>query len=157
MTTQQPEWELVGTIGDRNPVEYGGGYIFRDKTGVYQPEVEYIEPMEYAPEDGSGTGITVNRVVLEKHTYIDGILSDNKYHPDKPVWYADKLDSVCRCCDCDRDEIIGQLCSEDPVARAWAYETLASHFGWHEFDHYPLTLTADEAEKRYEQPKYHTV
>lgn len=157
MATQQPEWELVGTIGDRNPVEYGGGYVFRDKTGVYDPEVEYVEPLECNPKDGSGTGVTVYRVVLESHTFIDGILSDNKYHPDKAVWYADKLDGVCGCCDCDRDELIANLCGDDPVARAWAYETLASYFGWYEFDTYPLTLTADEAEKRYEEPKYHTV
>lgn len=150
----QPEWELVGTIGDRNPVEYGGGYVFRDKTGVYDPEVEYVEPIE--TDDGSA-GVFAYRVVLESHTYVNGILSDNKFHPDKAVWYADDLDRVCETCDCDRDELIGNLCGDDPVARAWAYETLASYFGWHEFDHYHLTLTADEAEKRYEQPKYHTV
>lgn len=157
MATQQPEWELVGTIGDRNPVEYGGGYVFRDKTGVYDPEVEWIEPMPSAPYRGSGSGVTVYRVPMERHTYVDGILSDNSYHPDKAVWYANDLDAVCRYCDCDRDELIGNLCGDDPVARAWAYETLANYHGWYEFDHYPLTLTADEAEKRYEQPKYHTV
>jgi hypothetical protein len=153
MATQQPEWELVGTIGDRNPVEYGGGYVFRDKTGVYDPEVEYVQPNGDEPE----AGVTVYRVPMERHTYIDGILSDNPYHPALSVWYADDLDSLCRCCDCDRDEMIENLCSTDPVANAWAYETLASYHGWHEFDHYPLNLTADEAEKRYEQPKYHTV
>lgn len=150
MATQQPEWELVGTIGDRNPVEYGGGYVFRDKTGVYAPEVEWIEPY-----DDSVPSVMVYRVPMERHTYVDGILSDNPYHPDKAVWYADDLQFVCRYCGCDCDELIGNLCGDDPVARAWAYETLASYHGWHEFDHYPLGLTADEAERRY--VKYHTV
>jgi hypothetical protein len=154
MATQQPEWELVGTIGDRNPVEYGGGYVFRDKTGVYAPELEYVQPIEC--DDGSA-GVFAYRVVLEKHNHYLGILSDNPYHPELSVWYADKLDGVCKTCDGDRDEMIGNLCGDDPVARAWAYETLADYFGWDEFDHYPLTLTADEAEKRYEEPKYHTV
>jgi hypothetical protein len=157
MATQQPEWELVGTIGDRNPVEYGGGYVFRDKTGVYDPEVEWVEPMDGAPKNGVTPCMTVYRVPMERHTYIDGILSDNPHHPALSVWYADDLDSLCRCCDCDRDEMIENLCSTDPVANAWAYETLASYHGWYEFDQDPLTLTADEAEKRYEEPKYHTV
>lgn len=153
MTTQQPEWELVGTIGDRKPAKYGGGYVFRDTTGVYPPEVEYVNPTG----DGPDGGVTVFRVVLEKHTYINRILSDNKYHPDYAVWYAESLSAVAQTCDCDRDELIAALCGDDPVFKAWAYETLACYHGWHEFDHYPLALTADEAEKRYEQAKYHTV
>ena len=150
MATQQPEWELVGTIGDVNPVDYGGGFVFRDKTVVYEPEVEYIEPNGDEPEDG----VTVYRVSMEKHTFIDGILSDNPYHPGIFVWYADKLASVCKTCDCHLDELIAALCGDDPSSKAWAYETMAICWGWGEFDHYPLTLTAEEAEKRYGEPKY---
>ena len=151
MTTQQPEWELVGTLGDVDPLGYGGGWIFRDKTGVYPPELEYVEPT--IQHENTGT-VMVYRLILEPHTYVDGVLSDNSYHPETPVWYADKLDSVCSCCDCDRDELIAALCGSEPVAKATAYENLAAYWGWHEFDQYPLELTPEEAEERYSADKY---
>jgi hypothetical protein len=162
MTTQQPDWELVGTIGDVDPLGYGGGFVFRDKTGVYAPEIEYVEPEErhgdvgFSPPDSreAVTSVTVYRVVLEPHTYVNGILSDNPYHPALPVWYADDLDSICESCDCDRDELIAALCGDDPMAKAGAYESLASYWGWHEFDHYALVLTPSEAEERYKAAKY---
>lgn len=157
--TAQPDWELVGTIGDVDPLGYGGGFVFRDKTGVYAPEIEYVEPNGDGGSRDDVQSVTVYRVILEPHTYghphgIDGVLSDNKYHPESPVWYAKELDSVCESCDCDRDELIAALCGNDPVAKAGAYETLASYFGWDEFDNYPLNLTPSEAEERYNQPKY---
>jgi hypothetical protein len=154
--TQQPDWELVGTIGDVDPLGYGGGFVFRDKTGVYAPEIEYVEPIGDGSSRDDVQSVTVYRTILEPHTYINGVLSDNKYHPESPVWYADDLDRVCECCDRDRSEMIDALCGSDPMAKAGAYEALAGYFGWHEFDHYPLTLTPAEAEERYAAAKYQT-
>ena len=152
--SQQPEWELVGTIGDVDPLGYGGGFVFRDKTGVYDPEVEYVEPIG----DGGGRddvqSVTVYRVTMEAHTFCDDVLSDNKYHPEIRAWYAKDLNSVCRSCDYEREDLIDLLCSDDPMYRVRGYEALASYYGWHEFDHYHLTLTPSEAEERYSQPKY---
>jgi hypothetical protein len=156
MATQQPDWELVGTIGDVDPLGYGGGFVFRDKTGVYPPEIEYVEPIGDGGSRDDVQSVTAYRVVLEPHTYIDGVLSDNPFHPAYPVWYADDLDSMCKTCDCDRDELIDKFCSDDPMERAMAYENVASYWGWHELDHYPLTLTPAEAEERYAAPKYQT-
>lgn len=152
----QPEWELIGTFGDVDPLGYGGGFVFRDKTGVYAPELEYVQPLD---ENDDVESVKVYRVILEPHTYgalrgIDGILSDNPYHPEYPVWYASDLDSVCKTCGCERRELIDSLCGADPMRKAWAYETMASYFGWHEFDCDPLTLTPDEAVKRYAADKY---
>jgi len=154
MTTQQPDWELVGTIGDVDPLGYGGGFILRDKTGVYAPEIEYVEPIGEGGSRDDVQSVTVYRVQLEPHTYVNGVLSDNKYHPDYPVWYAKDLDWVCKSCGCGREDMISDLCGDDPEAKAGAYETLAGYFGWQEFDIYPLTLTPSEAEERYSQEKY---
>ena len=43
METKQPKWKRVGTIGDINFVEYDGGIVFVDETGVYCPELEYVQ------------------------------------------------------------------------------------------------------------------
>ena len=151
MTTQQPEWELVGTIGDVDPLGCGGGFVFRDTTGVYRPELEYVEPWS----DGDDVqSVTVYRVALESHTYANGVLSDNKFHPDKEVWYGAELDRACESCGCDPDYTRQSLCGENAWHKALAYEMLASYFGWQEFDSYPLTITPAEAEARYAAPKY---
>ena len=47
---RQPNWKKIGGIGDVNPIDYDGGYIYEDETGVYSPELEYIQ----AQDDGSG-------------------------------------------------------------------------------------------------------
>jgi len=156
MSTQQPDWELVGTVGDVDPLGYGGGFVFRDKTGVYDPEIEYVEPIGDGGSRDDVQSVTVYRVVLEPHTFIDGVLSDNKFHPEYPVWYAKDLQSICQTCDCDSGELIGQLCGDDPMERARAYMSIASYFGWGELDSYPLHLTPSEAEERYAEDKYQT-
>jgi hypothetical protein len=38
--------------------------------------------------------------------------------------------------------------SPDPLARAWAYQTWAGHYGWRNFD--PLVLDREEIEARYD-------
>lgn len=151
--SNQPQWVKIGTIGDVNPIECGGGFIFEDSTGVYPPELEVIEPWEvreFLDENGDIGRWTVYRVVLERCTFKGGVLSDNKFHPDYPVWFADKIQSVADCNGIDVDELRDALCSNDAMARAGAYEALAGYFGWDEFDTGPLTIDSrEEIDARY--------
>ena len=149
MKTNQPEWELVMQIGDINPTKYGGAWIFRDKTGVYDPELEILD----VDDDGNGT---VSRLVMESCTFQNGILSDNKYHPNEPAWFADKLDRIGQFAglDINGPGMVEKLTSLDILDRADAWMLLADYFGRMEFDQYPLTLTAREIEERYNEDKY---
>lgn len=62
METKQPDWKLVGAVGDVNPIDHGGGFIYEDTTGVYAAELEYIEPDEqYEDRYGNATRWTVYR------------------------------------------------------------------------------------------------
>lgn len=140
----QPKWKRVGSFGDVNPLDYGGGYIYIDETGVYPPEMEMIEPGE--SEDDP---ISIYRLTLEPHTYVDGVLSDNPFHPAYPVWYAKDLPRVCASMDVDAEDLIAELAGSDPIAKADAYQTLIGYFGPNEFDSEPLTMTREEAEARY--------
>lgn len=145
MSTQQPKWKCIAQLGDASPLEYGGFWVFEDTTGVYAPEAEH-----YDPDSGM-----VSRIVLEPHTYRDGILSDNPYHPDYPVWYADDIGSIAESVGHDGPlPIIDALCSDNAISRALAYREIAGYFGWHEFRAYPLTLTHAEARARYSSANY---
>ena len=148
-TTTQPDWELLANIGDCNPIDHGGAFIFRDKRGNYPPEMEVLLE-DGENEYGEPTHWTVHRFILDKCIWQDGVLSDNPYHPECAVWFANDLDRVSRFADFPGDSLRRYLCSDDLIERAQAYRVLYQYYGLHEFDSYPLAFTdREEVEKRY--------
>lgn len=131
----QPTWKCVGNLGDASPKEYGGYSVYVDQTGAYPPEAEYLDV-----DDETG-GWTLYRFVLEPCTYVDGILSDNKFHPDFPVWFADKLGNIASTIGRDVDDLRADFLSDDPLIRADAWRAIGEHFGFHELDSYPQIFT----------------
>ncbi len=91
MGTVQPEWEYLTNIGDATPLEYGGCFLYNDRTGVYAPEMERIELVD---ESNPRSKYTIHRVILDRCTFIGGVLSDNKFHPEMSAWFADSLPSI---------------------------------------------------------------
>lgn len=129
--TKQPDWEFIANLGDANPEEEGGVFLYKDRTGVYSPQVEVLEPMR-------GGRWRIYRFDIERCTFENGILSENKFHKDKPAWFAGRIESVAA--SCDHEKIIEHLCSEDIIDRARAYQSLWEYFGKHEFDHAPIYI-----------------
>src|SRR5215475_15130359 len=106
METKQPKWRRVANLGDVNPVEYGGYFIDVDETGVYAPEATWLEAPDDEPEDAASESWTAYRFILEQCTQsIDGVLSDNQYHPEAPAWFAESLDAVASCVGRDPESI----------------------------------------------------
>jgi hypothetical protein len=138
----QPKWKYLTNLGDASPLEHGGYFIFEDETGVYAPEAEYLE----VKDDGTGTAY---RFSLDKCTYIDGVLSDNKFHPDHPAWFADHLPHIADSFDMTVAEVAAKFCSDDVLERAWAYREVGSYYGFDNFDNYPLELSEEEMQIRY--------
>jgi hypothetical protein len=140
----QPKWSCVANLGDS--IEYGSAFVYVDTTGVYDPEMEMVEP----PCDDDPKGpYMIYRVCLEPHTFRGGVLSDNSFHPAHPAWYwygtGDKwhkpgLLDVCESCDNLQADLIGLLCNTDPIKRAAGYQILISYYGLSEFDSYPVDL-----------------
>lgn len=163
----QPEWECIVQIGDVSPTEYGGLWIFRDKTGVYPEEAELLLCPD-SDSDARDNLWYVHRFILDRCTYENGILSDNKFHPDHPAWFATPeskrkerpqdttylADIVSGADFPSVEELIAQFCSEDPIERALAYREVGEYHGWDNLDHDPLTLRKREVKKRYNDPKY---
>lgn len=129
-STPQPQWQIVANLGDETPLDHGGLFVLVDKTGVYTPEVENLDVID----DGGPPRWIVNRIILEQCTFIDGVLSDNKFHPDSSVWFSDDLDAVASYIGAESKQVlIDQLCSADPIERAHAYRAMADYHGYYNF------------------------
>ncbi len=142
--TNQPKWRIVGTLGDYNIAEYGGAAIYRDTTGASDPEMDWYEAGDTEAQRGEAY-----RFSLEKCTFVNGVLSDNEFHPEHPAWWADKIESIASLSDTDPAELIRLFCSPDPMERAYAYQDLIYHSGAFNLDQYPVRLTQAEANRRY--------
>jgi len=127
METKQSKWKQVGTIGDINFVEHNGGPVFIDEMGVYPPELEYVQNMP----DGDAY---VYRILLEnlKLSPLGKLIPANYDstwpHPVESYteWFDEDLDKVADTCGITRQEIVDALISENPMARASAYGSLAA-------------------------------
>jgi len=152
METKQPKWKQVGTIGDINFVQHDGGPVFVDETGVYCPELEYVQNM---PEGDA----YVYRICLDPLKLSPaGKLIPANFDETWPYpvehyteWFDRDIDRVAGSIGIDRAEFVSALISDNPMARASAYEALAQYHGWENFDSYPLHFkTEAELEARYE-------
>lgn len=142
--TNQPKWRFVANLGDATPLDHGGAFVFRDATGVYGVEMVVFEGME---DDEKTT--SVSRILCERCTLTNGILSDNKSHPLYEVWFAKRLHEVAEFCGMEESELQRLLCSDDPCELGFAYQILIGFHGPFEFDQYPEKMTRAEIRKYY--------
>ena len=145
MQSKQPIWKLVANLGDVNPLDYGGFLVWVDTTGVYPPEAEVIELD--APDDDDSP-LTTYRFILEPCTFIGGVLSDNPFHPDCAVWFADRLESIANCQGIGSESLLAWFLSTDPIDRGNAWRAVGEYFGWQELDSYPCQYTRAEMADR---------
>lgn len=151
MQTNQPKWKLVANLGDANPFEYGGYFVWEDETGVYAPEGEVI----YVPdEDTPEVKSTIYRFSLDKCKMVDGYLVPTSYTPTwtHPVasydeWFHKDLSEVEK--SMDTPNLESMFCSDDLIERAVAYQAIGEYYGMENLDSYPLTLTQEEVKIRY--------
>lgn len=172
----QPNWKLVGTVGDINPLDYSGGFIFEDTTGVYAPEVEYID----APDDDNGKWRvyrfevpklkTVPRICPELSGYRKAhnlpawthpCLVTSRYdasfpHPsdDYDEWFNTgdtcNAQALAEQWELTIDEWQAMFCVDDICTRAQAYLEVAQYAGLENMDSDPLVFTSrKEIEARY--------
>jgi len=138
-------FEIVGTVGDVNFPEYGGGEVYKlpapspfatrglpaNQRGEFM--LEYVEPPEDNVDfDDPGARWAIYRVVLDKGLPDGSLKSVAKTVGQKP------------------SEIKNAFESNDPNDRAWAYECWAATYGWDSFDDAPLVLDKSSVEDRYD-------
>ena len=138
--------ELIANLGDVNYIDHGGFLVLKNKE-TESFSVEEVCPIE--DYDSRQERWEVRRFDLERHTYIDGVLSDNEFHPDSPAWYAEDIPAIAICIGCQPEDLIAWFCSDNPVEQALGYRAIASYWGMTNFDSYPLSLNREEVEQRY--------
>jgi len=153
----QPKWTFVTNLGDENPLEYGGLFLYRDETGVYPEEIERVEP--WTDDDEGGLRWEVQRTVLERLLDVDGMLvslgaPEYAAEQRRPVsawkeWFSDSLGEVAKTTGRDLAELREAFCSTNAFTRAYAYIDVANHHGWDNFDSEPRELTHVQISKRY--------
>lgn len=164
--SHQPKWKLLANLGDANPLDHGGYFIFTDETGVHEDEAEWLEePRIVDNSDNEETDIyEVRRFTLDRCSYVDGILSDNKFHRDHHAWFATPesekvnrpqdttyLSNLTAFMDSEEqlEDLIRDFCSADSILRAGAYCVVGQYHGWDNLDSDPLIMSRQEAEERY--------
>jgi|SRR5579884_2340012 len=123
----------IGTIGDVNFVEHGGGPVLVDNGSA---SVEWVEPPE-EDFDKPGATWTVYRTDLDQEI---------------PSWID--MVAVARTSGRSYMELAAGFMDPDPMVRAFAYWDVANYYGWSELDHYPLVLGRADIGKRYGDDQY---
>lgn len=153
MTTKQPSYWCVASIGDATPLEHGGKFVLVDKTGVYSPVMLVLEvhDNQVAPNCNH----TLHHVELEPcfivHSSLSPegkkCLSTNKFHTGHVEWFGDaeSLQSMASYIGASVDELIDRLVSSSPVNRATGYDVVASCHGLSNFDSEPRVLNPEKA------------
>jgi hypothetical protein len=146
--TKQPVWKFVANLGDANPLEYGGFFVFEDETGVYPAEAEY-----YDPDEGK-----TYRILLERKELWAGHLIPHGFskrtnlpHPtgDYIEWFDSYLTAVASVMGIKADYLAFMFTSPFSTVLAEAYRCLGEAEGWDNLDSDPLELTPAEAKQRY--------
>lgn len=130
-------WECLGQLGDVNPLDYGGYWVYRDTLGEYDDCVELLVLNEDAPR---GQRYTIYRTDIPRCTSMNGFVSDNEFHPETPAWFGKPVDlrAIASCVGISVRKLIGGLCSADGLKRAMAYRAVGDYYGWENFDSYPI-------------------
>lgn len=120
------------------------------------PEANWKEAAEWVEQElsskfESGLRWTVYRFILEPCTFINGILSDNKFHPDYAVWFQEGLNGLCDTMGVTELQFLADICGTDTCARANAWRCVGQYHGFENLDHDPLQLTKEEVKERYKE------
>ncbi len=136
MASRQPEWKTISS-SDYMAVKV-------DTTGVYPPEMVHVDDLGESAEELDGQFL-VHRFPLDRCTFVNGILSDNQFHPELAAWFADKLPEIANSCGMPLGILRAMLCSDDANHLAIGYDAIGSYYGFDEFDEYPEYMTEAEA------------
>jgi hypothetical protein len=129
-----PEIEILGTIGDVDPIAYGGGFVCRRTDGSGAPWIEYFHGLDGGDEET----LLVYREDVHMNT----------------LKYLDWVDAhaVAECVGRSLRGMRRDSASRDVMTRANLIVDISSYYGWHELDQYPLNLTLAELCERWGEP-----
>jgi hypothetical protein len=133
---------MISASHPRDLCDYGCTFLVETIGESDRPQVVVIEPNDTSG-DNRPKSWKEYRFDIDRCTYIDGVLSDNPYHPESAVWFADDLESIADSIGATKEDMIEHFQSPDPIDRAVAYQAIGKNtgHGFLEFDQYPLEFT----------------
>lgn len=134
----------IGSIGDVNPIKYGGGLIFT-APGSGGPWIEYFDGLKtVAPDVDEDENLD-----LEVTIYRVDLHEDAKRFLSWYDWvdWNDVAGSTGR----DVEDYISPSNLRTAQARALVIQDAAGYYGWHEFDQDPLQLTLGKLKQRWDE------
>lgn len=153
--TNQPDWTLVCAT------DYSA--LYTDSTGVYSPEFAIAQ--EFTSEHGttrwSVYRFPCDRLVKIEHddteggetrvyyvteTIARGYSAGTLPHPISSYreWFLQDLARVASLVGSTREDMLSDLCSDDPQRVASAYESIGGYHGFDNLDGYPSEWNEDE-------------
>lgn len=152
--SSQPNWICRANLGDMSPCEHGAGFVFEDLTGVYAPEMECSFEIESTPNKLKWL---VFRFTLEQCTWTNGVLSDNEFHPGKPAWFADTMESIAQHTGATLESFIADITRGTLCERAQAWRAIGEYHGFENLDSYPLVLSQEQIIERYSHERFKVI
>ena len=134
----QPQWKYIGTIGDCDPITYGGGFVYVDVLGNYSPEIAWFEPEtddKSWQEHGDQIPVVISRILIEKDS-------------TEEWWYRD-LDVLSRVIGKPLEELQQMANSNCTMEKALLYMDLLCFFGSYQFDQEPQVISEKTAYQKY--------
>lgn len=128
---EPPDIRILGELGDKNAIDYGGGVVVE----VTQPNGDKSIEAEYWDEQQEGMPFEVYRWTVEDNVMKDLTWAD---WDDVAVTTGQSIEDI-------------RKASTDPnsVSRALLYQDAANHYGYGELDSDPLRLTRLELLERW--------
>jgi hypothetical protein len=148
--TKQPDWKLLWST------DYSA--LFTDQTGEYEPELMIAQ--EYEDRRGK-TEFQVYRFSVDKQKIVkdpygktfvvpdawDRTWNDPIHHYEE--WFIKDLGDVARSIGDTKASLIDALTSDDPSARAGAYEAIGGYHGYDNLDSGYETWSEKKMEKEW--------
>jgi hypothetical protein len=134
----------IGSIGDVNPIEYGGGPILT-ASGSGGPWVEYFDGLESVAPDADED----EDLDLEVMIYRVDLHEDAKRFLSWYNWV--EWEKVASSTGQDAEDYTNLTNLRTAQGRALAIQDAAGYYGWHEFDQDPLQLTLGKLKQRWDE------
>ncbi len=132
----QPKWKLVANIGDVNPFEHGGVFIFKDTTGVYDPEILFIDPLEDIPQVANTYRVVMD--IVTKESIQDEFWGD-----------SNDIEGVAGFIGQTSQQFIDDITSDDLVRRGFAWDALVKYYGPQNFGECPDLTKISDLRRKY--------
>jgi len=129
----------ITSVGDVNPIEYGGGFVYSEDGNRWIEYTSGVEDVEDAPMEGDpgyeDIKLTVYLVAVEDDVF---------------GWHSwAKIADIARTSGYAKQDLKAAGKSSKLRDRVWATEAIAGMWGWYELDNYPITLTVAELGERW--------